>query len=136
MGKFFILLFSVATLCAEMIPPLTEMMSLEDQKKTGVIRLKLHERQELAKWLFNHGCKDSTSASNQSLTVSININGGAKLKLSDGSMWQVSPSDQNISSSWLSAIPIKIYPSGDQDFPKLLVNTSTKQSVKAKPLVE
>lgn len=135
--KTYLLILALTTLYAfsdTSVPALSDMMPIEVQKKTGVIRLKQHERKELAKWLHEK-CFSSSSkgeASEKYLKVSLNINGGQKLQLTDNSVWDIKPSDVKISSTWLSDITVKIYPSGDEEFPYLIVNTTTKRSVKAK----
>lgn len=35
-------------------------MSIDDQQRTGVIKLTQIQKMELAKWLVNHGCSPST----------------------------------------------------------------------------
>lgn len=66
------------------------------------------------------------------LTISINIQGGQMLQLSDDSIWLINPDDVSTSSSWLSPVPITISASNDSEFPCLLTNTQTNSAVKAK----
>ncbi len=130
-------LFTLHLFADTTIPPLSDMMSIEVQKKTGVIRLKQYERKELAKWLsencFAHKkeIKEPTDTS-QYLQVVLNIDSGKKLQLTDNSIWEIDPNDVRISSGWLSDISVKIYPSGDNQYPFLIVNQVTKKSVKAR----
>ncbi len=42
------------------IPSINSLMSIEDQQKTGVIKLSQIQKMELAKWLVTHGYPPST----------------------------------------------------------------------------
>jgi hypothetical protein len=109
-------------------------MTLEDQTKTGVIRLNQKQKSELAKWLVKHGYYEDLQSYQvlHAATVSINIKNGKMLELSDNSVWEIAPEDTDISASWLSAIPIKVTKSKHPDFPYLLTNMLNNTSVKAK----
>ncbi len=129
MKFFYLCLFFPAIILAK-TPPLGEMMPLSVQKDTGVIRLKQHEKAALASWLYTNFFEERSHEKN--LTVSINIDGGKKLQLSDESIWTINPSDVSITSTWISDIKVKIYPSGDTTYPYFIVNTRTNRAVKAK----
>ncbi len=116
------------------IPSINDLMTLEDQTKTGVIRLNQKQKSELAKWLVKHGYYEDLQSYQvlHAATVSINIKNGKMLELSDNSVWEIAPEDTDISASWLSAIPIKVTKSKHPDFPYLLTNMLNNTSVKAK----
>ena len=38
------------------IPSINTLMSIDDQQRTGVIKLTQTQKMELAKWLIQHGC--------------------------------------------------------------------------------
>ena len=114
---------------------LDEVMSKEDQKKTGVAYLSTNQRIALEMWINkNCNCPSRVAAPEQgsNLFVSINIDSGRKIQLNDNSIWDIDPKDYNIAEAWLSSIPIKIVPSNDPDYPFLLVNRNTGISIKAK----
>jgi hypothetical protein len=114
---------------------LDEVMSREDQKRTGVAYLSTNQRIALEQWL-NLNCNCSTRINPvekaENLFVSINIDNGRKIQLNDNSIWDVDPRDTATSEAWLASIPIKIVPSEDPDFPFLLVNRNTGVSIRVK----
>lgn len=116
------------------IPSLDEMMSIEDQKETGVVRLTDLQRKALAQWLIKHGYYDKNGNEDtlHGLTVSININSGKAIQLSDNSVYEIAPEDQTISAQWLGPIPIKVTNVSDPNYPFLLTNLHNHLSVKAK----
>jgi hypothetical protein len=74
------------------------------------------------------------SVSQGELTLSLNINGGKKLLLSDHSLYEIAPDDVNISSAWLSPVTIEVSSSGDPNYPEKLTNVDSGSSVRAKLL--
>lgn len=116
------------------IPSINDLMSIEDQKKTGVIRLNQKQKMELAKWLMEHEY-NAEAASNEilhALKVALNVSDGKFLELSDNSVWEISPDDLMISQSWLSAVPVTVTQSSNASYPYLITNLNSNQSVKAK----
>jgi hypothetical protein len=114
---------------------LDEVMSKEDQKRTGVAYLSTNQRIALEQWINqNCNCPSRIAPTEQenNLFVSINIDSGRKIQLNDNSIWDVDPKDYNISEAWLSSIPVKIVPSYDPDYPCLLVNRNTGVSIKVR----
>lgn len=116
------------------IPSINDLMSIEDQNKTGVIRLNQKQKMELAKWLVKHGYYDDLKSYEvlHAVTVSINIHNGKIIQLSDDSVWEIAPDDVVTSQSWLSAIPIKITKSKNPQYPYILTNLLNNSFVKAK----
>lgn len=114
---------------------LDEVMSSEDQKKSGVSYLNPQQKIALEEWL-NKNCncpnRIAPEEDKKILFVSINIDAGRKIQLNDNSIWDVAPEDHEISEAWLSSIPIKIVPSDDPDYPYLLVNRNTGVSIHVK----
>lgn len=132
--RFFMLLTLLPFTCfaSSSVPSINDIMSIEDQTATGVIRLTQQQKMLLAKWLVQHGCYDPAGADYSKVTVSINISDGQILQLSDNSVWEIDPADQGTSQLWLSAIPISISESTSKDYPYLLTNIKTQASVKAR----
>lgn len=116
------------------IPSINDIMSIEDQKATGVIRLTQEQKKALAQWLVKNGYYEYVAEENfNNVTkISINIDNGAKLILSDNTVWEVAPDDQVLASSWLSAIPVKLSPSSSNEYPFFLTNLNTNTSIKVK----
>lgn len=113
---------------------LDDVMSKKVQEETGVANLKLKQKIALEAWLNeNFELKSTSSEPKQGqVMLSINFEGGRRLQLSDGSMWEVAPSDVPQSSVWITPFPINIVPSNNSDYPFLLVNTVSGVSVKAR----
>ena len=115
-------------------PSLENYMSLEDQKTTGVIRLTTEQKNALASWLGKHGCFSLVNEEDMihALKISINVYGGKIIQLSDNSVYEIAKEDQIISAGWLSAIPIKVTSSNDENYPFVLTNLRNRTFVKAK----
>lgn len=112
---------------------LDEVMNKEDQRKTGVAYLTPNQRSALETWINqNCNCTPQKTPPQPNLFLSININNGQKIQLTDGTIWEINPQNYATSAAWLASIPIKIVPSDDPDFPYLLVNKNDGVSVKAK----
>lgn len=123
-------------LCADIV--LDDVMSKEDQKNTGVSTLNRQQKIALEEWLNRNFISkvEDKKPSVPEISLSININNGQKLILSDNSVWEIDPKDVDIASVWITPFPVKISPSHDTDYPVLLTNTSTGVSVKARKSVE
>jgi len=66
-------------------------------------------------------------------TISIVTIDGSMITMTDGTMYQVAPTDMEISSGWIGyAADVTITESNDPNYPLTLTNTSTKTSVNAK----
>jgi hypothetical protein len=131
-----ILLLQTAPSMAALIL-LDDVMSKKVQEETGVAALKPKQKIALEAWL-NDNFELKTAANEQhkeQLMLSINFEGGKRLQLSDGSMWEIAPSDVPQSSIWITPFPINIVPSNNPDYPFLLVNTLSGVSVKARKAV-
>jgi hypothetical protein len=57
---------------------------------------------------------------------------GAQLMFSDGSIYEVAPTDRSKTVFWLTPITISIEPSGDANYPSKITNTLTNVSVNGK----
>ena len=114
---------------------LDEVMPKEVQQKAGINKLSPKEKIELENWLNQtFVLKVQKAPPAPELSLSININNGKQLQLSDRSIWEIAPSDVPTSSVWITPFPVKIVPSNDPDYPFLIVNTNSGVSVKAKKL--
>ena len=119
-------------LCAEFI--LDQAMSPEDQRKTGVAKLNRKQKLALESWINdNFNPKEQNNSQDTGpLSLSINIDNGQKLQLSDGSIWEVHPQDVDISAVWITPFPLQIEKSTNPMYPFLLKNTRTQMSVRAR----
>ena len=127
------LILPFSTLQAQML--LDEVMSQEDQKKTGVANLSRKQKLALEAWLNqNFVLKSQQKPPPSELSLSINIDNGRKLQLSDNSLWEIAPNDVPTSTVWITPFPVKVTASGDPDYPCLLVNLNSGASVKARQI--
>ncbi len=112
---------------------LNDVMSRAEQKKTGVARLSEVQKQELEKWMNDKFVLKPVQAE-VPLTLQQNLQNGSQLELSDGSIYEIIPSDRSKTTFWLTPIVMKVAPSDDPMYPVLLTNTLTGVSVKAKQI--
>src|SRR5579862_3339262 len=88
---------------------LDEVMSRDDQKKTGVVKLTANEKIALEAWLNkNFVLKTEEKATKSGLSLSINIDHGRKLQLSDNSLWEIAPDDVSKAAVWITPFPVQI----------------------------
>lgn len=113
---------------------LKEQMTPDEQKKTGVSQLSDAQKQALEKWMNDKFVLKTTHSDAPRLTLQQNLQSGAQLELSDGSIYEIAPSDKSKTTFWLTPIEMKITPSNDPMYPVLLTNTLTGVSVRAKQI--
>jgi len=114
---------------------LDDVMSNEEQHRTGVYNLTHNQRAELEAWLnqnFDLRPKPSAREIPKELTLAENINDGHQLKLSDGSLYEIAPADVSRAAGWITPFPIQVVPSGDMNYPFKIINKNTGSSLKAK----
>ena len=138
MSRFFVFLTLLGlTLTFTPLPAdqilLEEVMTKEEQKRTGVYKMTMQQKIELEAWLNKNFILKNAKVNNQTqISMSININNGQKLQLSDNSIWEVDPNDVSTAAIWITAFPVQIAPSQDPAYPFLIINTNTGVSVKVK----
>ncbi len=114
---------------------LDDVMTKEEQKKTGVYNMTMQQKIELEAWINRTFIlKPVTTAQASGLNLSININDGQKLQLSDGSIWEIAPSDVPTAAVWITPFPVNVLSSNDPTYPSLLVNAQSGASVKARQI--
>ena len=111
---------------------LSDTMMTEQQQKTGIDNLSDSQKQALEKWMNDKFILKSSATNTPPVTLEQNLNNGSQLELSDGSIYEIAPSDKAKTLYWLTPIPIEIAPSGDPMFPYLLTNTLSGVGVRAK----
>jgi len=110
-------------------------MTSDEKQKTGYDFLTKEQKKQLNLWLTKNATLVKKNAEQAALSLDINIDGGRQLILSDGTKWEVAPEDRSISSLWLTPIPLKILPSGSQEYPNVIMNgDSEKEKVKVKQI--
>jgi len=86
-------------------------------------------------WITKNLVAVQTPTKQSTLLLSVNIQAGNQLLLSDGSKWAVDPEDLKISSLWLTPIPLLLVSSDSPDYPKTLINLdSQNERVKVRPI--
>jgi hypothetical protein len=114
---------------------LNEVMSMDEQKKTGVATLSDVQKKQLEGWIndkFVLKPTTTTTAAATSIYLEQNMQSGAQLMFSDGSIYEIAPTDRSKTVFWLTPIAITIEPSGDPNYPSKITNTLTKVSVNGK----
>lgn len=113
---------------------LDDTMDRDEQKATGVYSLDHNQRAALELWL-NKNFVLKTQENTQSpeeLSLAENINNGQRLKLSDGSVYEIFPKDISRAAGWITPFPIEIDSSGDPNYPFKIINKNTGNSLKAR----
>jgi hypothetical protein len=112
---------------------LNDVMSQDDQRKTGVSQLTDMQKQELEKWVNDKFVLKASQAATP-LTLQQNFQNGTQLQLSDGSIYEIAPSDRAKTTFWLTPIAMTVTQSTDPMYPVLLTNTLTGVAVRAKQI--
>ena len=132
---FFIL--SISSLIAG--TNLDQQMSLQEKQQTGVVNLTLKQRKALSEWIdCNYNPKQSEpiaeSKTKDQLYISIISMNGKQLILSDNTRWLVYPQDVPTASLWIAAATIQIVASPDPEYPFIMKNLSTQQSIRVQKM--
>lgn len=132
-------LLLVATTTAQAAIFLSDTMSKETEKKTGINQLSYEQKLALEKWLndnFELKSMEASLRSHAPIYLSENSGNGTSLELSDGSVWEVAPKDRMKASYWIVPFPLRIIenvdPSDKEEYPKVIVNENTGVRVKVK----
>ncbi len=108
-------------------------MSPQEHKESGVHKLTPEEKKSLQQWINrNHYVRPGAKRYDKTYPeVSEVIGNGAYVKLSDGSIWQIHPSDRLLTQSWISAAAITVEKNGSSTYGFTLKNNLTGSSVRA-----
>ena len=106
------------------------------QKRTGVWDLTPKQKKALEIWLDQNVTLQPKGVLNapQSLYLSLNIENGKKLQLSDGKIYEVAPDDVPYAAPWITPFTMLIKPSEDPDYPLLIVNRDSGTRVRVKEI--
>ena len=116
---------------------LNEVMTRDVQRTTGVANLSMAQKTVLENWLnqtFVLKTAAETTPAPAQVYLSINIDNGHKILLSDNSLWEISPDDVSTAATWLSPVVMQIKPSNNPDYPSLITDTASGTSVKARQI--
>lgn len=112
---------------------LQEVMTPDEEQKTGVSQLSESQKKELENWLNQKFIlKNAPLAVSSHVYLQENINGGTRLILSDGSIYEIAPADRAKAAFWITPAEVVIKPSDDPLYPSKITNTLTNASVNAK----
>lgn len=112
---------------------LSEVMTPQEQQKTGVSQLSDAQKKELETWM-NQKFTLKTNDKPKQIYLSENIQSGARLRFSDGSLYEIIPEDRSKASFWLTPFQVKIDQGKDPNYPYIITNTVTMISVRAKQI--
>lgn len=109
---------------------LDQVMTIDEQKKTGVSKLTEVQKRQLEAWINTKFVLKTGSQA----TISLQENrySGSQLYLSNNTLYEIAPTDRAQTSSWLSPVIVTIEPSGDPLYPWKITNTVSNMSVKGK----
>ncbi len=114
---------------------LDKMMTRDEKERTGVNDLNYTQKQELEGWLnSNFDEKEDRKQKSDQLYLSLNIDNGSKLELSDGSTYEVAPEDRLYSVYWITPFPLRLSDSDDDKYPIKITNMNTGTSVNARQI--
>lgn len=111
---------------------LNEVMSMDEQKKTGVATLSDAQKKQLENWINDKFVLKPQMAATSSIYLEQNMQNGTQLMFSDGSIYEIAPTDRSKTVFWLTPIEVTFEPSGDPNYPSKITNTLTKVSVNGK----
>jgi len=114
---------------------LDETMSREEMQKSGVDNLNYSQKMALENWInenFEH--KEDRKKEKEQLYLSLNIDNGSRLELSDGRTYEIDPDDRIYTAFWITPFPVQVGPSRDPDYPVKITNLNTETSVNGKQI--
>ncbi len=115
---------------------LNDAMTSEEKEQTGVNDLNYSQRMALQEWInTNFELKeDHPQKRKEQLYLSLNIEDGAKLELSNGSTYEIAPEDHLYTAYWITPFPVMLGKSDNPDYPVLITNMNTGTSVSGKQI--
>ncbi len=115
---------------------LNDDMTSEEKEQTGVNDLNYSQRMALQEWInTNFELKeDHPQKRKEQLYLSLNIDDGSKLELSDGSTYEIAPEDHLYTAYWITPFPVMLGKSDNPDYPVLITNMNTGTSVSGKQI--
>jgi len=113
-------------------------MTAQERKQTGVYKLTSKEKAALQRWIDAHYDQRSTPFATAEIpkehaVLTENLYNGRYIRLSDQTLWEIRPSDINLTLGWITSVEIIVTRSNNPDYPYKLTNSLTGSSVYAKP---
>lgn len=106
-----------------------ETMTQEERVKTGIHKLSVAEKTALQDWIAqSYSAKSKEPKVPQVSEVLAN---GQYVKLSDGTLWKIHPSDTPITQGWITPVEIIVQQNGTAPYPYTLTNSLTGSVVRA-----
>jgi hypothetical protein len=130
-----IVLFSAAVFYCNRVlgtVQLNEVMSQEEQKKTGVSNLNEQQKRELESWINSKFVLKTTALAPKEMTLQQPLQNGAQMQFTDGSIYEIAPEDRARAIFWPVPLIVTLETSGDPLYPSKITNTLTNVSVRAK----
>ena len=111
-------------------------MNASDKKKTGVHKLTNKEKALLQKWIDTHYEKKNEplhkKPQNKHPILQETLRNGRFIRLSDQTLWEISPDGSAMAQWWITPVEIIVSQSGESEYPYLLTNKLTETSLKAR----
>jgi len=130
---FYFSLFSYPLVAAEI---LDYDMNGSEKKKTGIYKLTDKEKATLQKWIDTHYIRRveplPQEIGNKHAILQENLRNGQFIRLSDHTLWNISPEDTPISQGWITPAEIIVSQSGAPEYPYRLTHSLTGSSLKAR----
>lgn len=113
---------------------LDDVMTREEQHRCGIDKLNAKQKMALENWLnANFDMKSGEEAvATRQVDLSVNVNNGKMLRMVDGSLYEIHPSDVVYTALWITPFPLKITETDDLDYPYKITNTNTGRTVRAR----
>jgi hypothetical protein len=131
------LLYCLASLLATSL--MDAEMSAEELQQTGLSKLTVEEKTALEDWVDSRYAKKeiaqtlkSKKQASKPASLQDNLQGGHYIRLTDGTLWEIRPTDTPISAGWITQVEIKMGQSGDPSYPVSLTNSLTGSTVWAR----
>lgn len=112
-----------------------EAMSPEEQKKSGISKLTISEQRNLEKWLSDNFVKKSEAKKNlfgSELYVSEVINGGQQIRLSDNTLYEITPEDWVKTQGWITLTRVEVTHTKEEYYPFTITNPNSGYSIRGR----
>ena len=113
-------------------------MNGSEKKKTGVYKLSDKEKSLLQKWIDTHYEKRNKplpqEGKDKHAILQETLRNGRFIRLSDQTLWEISPEGSPIAQWWITPVEIIVSQSSESEYPYLLTNSLTESSLKAKKI--
>ena len=111
-------------------------MTSQEKRSTGLYKLSEKEKTGLQSWIDTHYEKRSApviaEGVGQTSMLQENLQNGHYIRLANGTLWNIHPSDTPVAQGWITPVDITVSQSGDPNYPYKLTNTLTGSALRAK----